>query len=408
MPSYNEVDILIIGGGPAGLAAGIVFARNGLRTILIEKKRFPVDKACGEGLMPVGVQSLYELGAQSFLSKADFQPFKGVQYQIEGGQSASGLFSNGEGWGIRRTILSQALLNSALKHPALEIVEGEQATLHHLTENQLEIAVGKTVYKPRLVVGADGRSSSVRKWAGITGKPQSPYRWGAVQHFPTAPWSEMVEVHWGKDVEAYITPVGPEEISLAFLWDRRRFSMPGPKKNYYNSLMGSFRELQDRLAGAQPSSPILAAGPLEQPAQSVTAEGILLAGDAAGYLDAITGEGLSLAFASALALEELVVPLFLENGAKGKIISKRDLRKYADEHKRILRAYLNVTQLVLFLARHPTFLKSAVTILDRKPNFFQHFLNANMGLAPLFPGFFQMIRMLMSNNSSAGYYQRSS
>jgi menaquinone-9 beta-reductase len=95
----RAVDVLIIGGGPAGLAAGLVFARRGFHTLICERKRFPVDKVCGEGVLPTGVARLHSLGVAKHLPSADFHPFKGIFYRSQSGNRGARRFSRRRGLG---------------------------------------------------------------------------------------------------------------------------------------------------------------------------------------------------------------------------------------------------------------------------------------------------------------------
>lgn len=121
----KEVDVLIIGGGPAGLAAGIVCGRNGLRTLVCEKRSLPADKACGEGVMPTGVEHLQRLGVKQYIH--EYFPFEGIRYFSPKGMTASEAFPDGTGLGIPRLELSRALLQRAMELDCLEIRNNAQA-----------------------------------------------------------------------------------------------------------------------------------------------------------------------------------------------------------------------------------------------------------------------------------------
>ena len=101
------IDLVVAVGGPAGLATAIHAARAGLETVVIEKRTGPIDKACGEGLMPHAVRQLALLGA-----RPAGKPFKGISYFDEK-HSVRAYFDNGDGFGVRRKALHAALLTEA-------------------------------------------------------------------------------------------------------------------------------------------------------------------------------------------------------------------------------------------------------------------------------------------------------
>ena len=114
-----------------------------------------------------------------------------------------------------------------------------------------------------------------------------------------APWSDHVEVHWAKDAEMYVTPVGDDLVGIAILTAHR--------KRTYQSWLTEFPEVSQRLLGLETTSRVLGAGPLRQRARQVVDRRVLLVGDAAGYVDALTGEGLAVGLASAEALVEAII-----------------------------------------------------------------------------------------------------
>ncbi|MCA1827899.1 MAG: NAD(P)/FAD-dependent oxidoreductase [Myxococcales bacterium] len=282
----------IAGGGPAGLAAAIRAAQKGLKTLVIERSVDPPDKACGEGLMPSGARELDALGAR--ISESAI--FRGIRYLQEDGSEAQAYFRDGAGIGIRRTALARALRDRAIesgaeiRHAAVQSARASKAIV--------ELATDAGPIEARLAVAADGLHSPLRKAAGLEKKarPVVP-RFGIRRHFALAPWSDLVEVHWAPGAEAYVTPVGPRSVNVAFLTGRALD---------YGELMKTFPKLADRIGDAGAESEARGAGPLLQKVRARCADRLALIGDAAGYVDAITGQGLSLAFHGARVLIELL------------------------------------------------------------------------------------------------------
>jgi menaquinone-9 beta-reductase len=387
----NQVDVLIIGGGPAGMAAGIVCARNELLTLVVERQILPAQKACGEGVMPVGVDHLKNLGVIQNLDSQDFHPFKGVRYIGEGGVSVTGLFEGQPGLGIFRPSLSRAFVKTARRFPCLNIVEGKSATPLGKKENRIQVKVGKRIFHTRLLIGADGLNSQVRLWAGLDGPPQRYRRWGAVQHYEITPWTDLVEVYWGHGLEAYITPCGVKRVGVAFLWDPQHYGKTKGGPNLAHSLLSNFPKLAAKLATMNTDGKTLALGPMQRNALLPATEGVVLVGDAAGYLDALTGEGISLAMGHALALEETVIPV-LQKKAKG-LLTTRELSYYIQANKSINRPYYQSTHLALFFSSHPRFANRAVKALNKQSSLFQHLLFASMGKRKLWPGLAPLLKL---------------
>jgi flavin-dependent dehydrogenase len=325
------IDLLIAGGGPAGLVTALHARRAGLDVAVVEPRPAPIDKACGEGLMPGAVAALAELGV-----RADGQPFRGIRY-CAGARTATADFRNGVGRGVRRADL-HAQLWAAAGAAGVELVRDRVTAV-----NQSAGAVVAAGLRARYLVAADGLHSPVRRLLGIAARPAGYRRWGQRAHFAVAPWSDHVEVHWGDRAEVYVTPLGPHCTGVAVLSDARA--------PFADQLAG-FPALRARLPTA-PVDGVRAAGPLRQRVPTRVAGRVLLVGDAAGYVDALTGEGLAIGFASARALVERVVA--------------GDPAAYEDDFRRITRNYRVLTGALLAAGRVPALRRNVVPLAQRAP-----------------------------------------
>lgn len=373
--SSGAFDVLVVGGGPAGMAAGISFGRAGLRTLVCERGSLPADKPCGEGVMPAGLESLERLGVSAYLDPDHTHPFSGIHYLSPSGAGASARFAEGPGQGIRRTELSRAFWERARKIDGLEVRPRMPVTLGARGTNGVEAWLGGRKVTARLIVGADGLRSEVRRWAGLQGVSHRKRRFAVQQHFRCEPWSDNVEVHWAGDAEAYVTPCGREEVGVAVLWAAEEKKSGGGRR-LMESMLSRFPRLSASLQGAEPSAAARAIGPMHQVARSPIGDGVALVGDASGYLDAITGEGISLALAKVEALYDSIGTWMLSNDS---LPTARELQRYSRRISGMVRQHRRITRLVLLLSRNPRLAERAVKGLGRQPQLFRWLLSANMG-----------------------------
>jgi len=375
----QNFDVIIVGGGPAGLSAAIVCSRNGLRTLVLEKQRFPINKICGEGIMPTGVKNLEKLGIAPFILKQNYRPFHGIRYLSQGGKIAQSQFAEGSGWGVERLELSTALFKCTQQYSNLEIREGVVLKSKNLSlekRGEVQINIENECLKAKLLLAADGLNSGVRRYLNVTKPGWQIKRWAARQHFEIKPWTDFVEVHWKYGLEAYVTPVSENKVGVAIVWDVKRFKPKAAGKEIMQSLIQEFPKLNAALAGALPTDSPMAIGPLHQRVRTPVAQGVILLGDAAGYLDAITGEGLSLATEQVLALEKLIIPELQKHGE----VSEQVLQIYVAAYQKIVRPYYQVTHMALMLRHWPALTDRVVRCFAKETDIFQHMLSANMGL----------------------------
>lgn len=272
-------DLVIAGGGPVGLAAALYAARAGLDVVVREPRDGVIDKACGEGLMPGAVAALMRLGL-----RPDGHEILGIRY-LDGRHDVAAPFAHGPGLGVRRTTL-HSCLRSAVSAAGVPV---EQRAVRDVARRDDHVLVDGE--PARYLIAADGLHSPVRRMTGLDGASRLPRRFGQRCHVAVAPWSDFVEVHWSDRAEAYVTPVAPDLVGVAVLSGHR---LP------FAELVAGIPALAERLTGLE-TTRVLGAGPLRQRALRRVDGHVLLVGDAAGYVDALTGEGISGGLAQAEA-----------------------------------------------------------------------------------------------------------
>ena len=283
-----ETDLIVCGAGPAGLASALHAARAGLSVAVFDPRPSPIDKACGEGLMPGAMRELDELGVA-----LTGQSLAGIRY-TDGHTRAEARFRHGCGRGVRRTEL-QAALTGALTAAGVTV---RPQRIDSISQDDGSVQAGGV--RARYLIAADGLHSPIRRQLGLDRPSGTRPRWGLRQHFAIAPWTDLVEVHWGAHSEAYVTPVGPQLVGVALLGSDR---MP------FADAVHAFPALRERLPLdlGEGASSVRGAGPLRQRVRARVAGRVLLVGDASGYVDALTGEGIAVSLACARAAVDCIV-----------------------------------------------------------------------------------------------------
>ena len=358
--TVRRSQVVVVGGGPAGLAAAVALSSVGLEVSVLDRRSPPIDKACGEGLMPAGVTALRRLGVSTEALRS--QPFQGIRY-VDGPVVAEGRFSGEAGLGVRRLALHEALVRRAFEAGVQchwkTAVEG----LADGGPGRCEVATSSERWLADWVVAADGLHSRLRAWLGLSRAAVRWQRFGVRRHYRLAPWSSFVEVHWQNGCEAYVTPVDEDLVGIALLWSGRKAS--------FDDLFESFPDLERRVANAEVASKDRGAGPFRQRTKARAKGRVALVGDAAGYVDALTGEGLGLAFQQAAALAEAI-----EVG---------ELGGYEKECRRLARSPELLTRLTLLLSRHPRLRPKVIRLLASDGDLFSRLLAVQNEQRDLWP-----------------------
>ncbi len=348
-----DADVCIAGGGPAGLATAIATATRGLSVIVVDAGRPPLDKPCGEGLMPDALAALRALGVA--IDDDDSASFAGIRF-VTPGRSVEAHFPDGGGRGVRRTALHASLLARADSVGVQCMWERRITGLHADT-----LSLDDRTVRARWIVGADGQQSQIRRWAGLNRGHTLSRRIGMRRHYRIAPWSRFVEVHWGERGQAYITPVGPEQVCVAFITREKQPSID-------ESLHG-FPEIVAKLAGAPSAGASRGAVTLGRRLHRVTRGPVALIGDASGSVDAITGEGLGISFRQAASLADAFIA--------------DDLALYETAHRDIARVPLFMSRTMLLMDRFPIVRNHTLQAFERSPQLFARMLQVHVGASPL-------------------------
>lgn len=351
----NSTDVFVIGGGPAGLAAAIAARQRGFHVKVADGAQMPIDKPCGEGLMPDGVAALQKLGVS--LDEVDSFPFCGIRFQ-SGSLAVEAPFADASsGQGVRRTILHRVIAERAA---SMGIDLLWRTTVTGISAEGVHL--GDRTVRARWIIGADGGSSRVRRWAKLDNFRKRNCRYAFRKHYAVAPWSDYMELHWGRRGQIYVTPVSKERVCVALI-------SRDPKLRLDEALQ-RFPALQARLKDAEAASSEKGALTATGKLHSVSRGNVALIGDASGTVDAITGEGLCLSFSQAMVLAEC-----LENG---------NLERYQREHRHLALRPLLMSRLMLLLDGRPRLQRRTLQALRRRPDVFQRLLKLHVGaLSPL-------------------------
>jgi len=298
-----DADLVVIGAGPVGAALAMLLARSGRRVTLLDRATFPRDKACGEGLLPSGVRVLRDLGLD--LAQLGFPALRGVRYRSAGGRSAAAPFRNGCGRGVRRVTLDAVLAERAAATPGVHFHPGCPLVAIARDRRGIEVRTGLGSLWARALVGADGLRSTTARLLGRARPPRGPARYGVVGHLACDRMPPEVVVTLLGEVEVYTAPTGRDELLVALLGSRKALFPDG-------GVLDRFRAVVERahpeLAGAPLRGRLRGAGPFRVRARPVAGEGVFLAGDAAGFTDPLTGDGIAAGLAQAEVLAGLLAP----------------------------------------------------------------------------------------------------
>ncbi len=349
----KPIQVIVVGAGPAGIVAAIAARRRGLRATVLDARTPPIDKPCGEGILPQGIAALSEIGIS--LPPDSALPFRGIRF-VDEEHSARADFAGSTGFSVRRVTLHQHLVNHAIE-AGVEFRWGARVT--QIDHETVTTADEKLSY--RWLIGADGQNSQVRKWAGLDPRAAQKKRFGFCSHFQVKPWSEVAEVHWACGCQIFITPMAGREVGVAVLSRDPGLRVEGA--------LSRFPAIAEKLRGAAQTTRELGDTTSLRVLPAVVRGRVALVGDASGTVDAVTGHGLSLSFQQAISLAQAM--------------EQNDLSRYQRDHKKISAVPVNMTRLMLLMGDHDWIRRRTIRLFEKTPSLFARLLTIHSGSEPL-------------------------
>jgi flavin-dependent dehydrogenase len=345
----HKTDVVVVGGGPAGLAAAIAARLQGLRVVVLEAAHPPIDKVCGEGVMPEALAALRRLGVS--LTPEHGTPLVGLRF-VDGARRVDARFPSGRGVGIRRPLLHQALVERTHE---VGVAIHWATPVRAVTPSEVQSKRLRVAY--RWLIAADGLHSAIPRGIGLTQIAVERTRLGFQRHYRVPPWSGLAEIHWTQHCQVCITPVGPEEVCVCLLTTDTRVR--------FSDLFALFPQVAAHLEGAAPTTAVRGAVTGTCRLARVYRDKVALIGDASGGVDALAGAGLGLAFQQAEQLAEA--------------LASGDLSRYASAHRGLARRPGWMASLMLLMDGRPWLRRWAMRVLTAQPAHFARLVAFHVG-----------------------------
>ena len=375
-------DVVIAGGGPAGSAAAIALAQAGLNALIVDKSQFPRNKACGEYLSAGAVEQLQTLGLESVLAPAAAR-LDGIR--LSGNGARVELRFSKTGWALPRLRLDSELLRSAISRGATFL----QARIEDVREESPGSLL--TVREPsgetrglraRFVIGADGAQSVVARKCGLSVAPRGEQRFALGGHYGgLRDLDRFVEMFVEGSSYFAVNPFDAAHANIMVIV--REKDLSARKNDVDQFIRERARALSGdaaRFTGAQLEGKRIAVGPLAHSTRGVTAGNVLLAGDAAGFIDPFTGQGVYLALRGGIAAARAIAAA-VAMPSSGRAV----IENYASELSSEMRHRSKLARIVRSFTGSAALSKRVARNVERDPERAQILIDAVAGCGPVEP-----------------------
>jgi flavin-dependent dehydrogenase len=364
-----EADVLVVGAGPAGSTLALRLAREGIRVALADAKQFPRDKPCGEFVGPGCLPLLAELGLLAELLRCGPHPVAGLALHGFGVRAEGRFESAATGLGIRRERLDALLLRAAAAEPGVQWLPAHRfVALLHARDGRVigarfaDRGRRDVALRARFVIGADGVHSRVARALALS----RPLRWldrfALVTHYAGVAPRALAEVHFVERGYFAATNVDGRTFALNLVLDRAALrARSGPDDLVADRLRGA-PPMAERLAAAERIGRPRGIGPLAFTTRRQVGRGFALVGDAAGYVDPLTGEGIYFALWGARRLAAALLEAIRDPAREAAA-----LRAYAAGRRREIAPRLFLARLLQRGLRWPPLAATVLRALTRWP-----------------------------------------
>ena len=392
----RDVEVIVVGGGPAGSVTATALAEAGHRVLLLDKASFPRHKACSEYLVADGARVLRDLGMEREMLAAGAHRLEAMRVYSPGGRSFLADFAQAKpgvtAMGLTRYRMDALLLDRAR---AAGVDVREQAHVRDLIQVDGRVqGVEATIVgiwesiRAAVVVGADGHHSVVSRSLGLDHSMRWPQRTGLVAHYRGIQGLDRNgEMHVTTHGYVGLAPLEDGLMNVAVVSDSTAVvQREDTIERYFRETLDAIPVVAGRFQRAERVGPIRGVGPLARRVRKVSGDGYLLVGDAAGFLDPFTGDGMF----DAMRGGQLAGPV-LSAALRAGTVDAASLRPYVRARRREFWAKRQVRWIVQGFVHAPPLMNYVTDRLDEREDLGEtlsgvlgNVLPARLALSPLF------------------------